>query len=139
MSRLTTPTLDFDLRRSAFVYHGVELSRDSTLADLSQHLNGKTELTEGRPDWAVLRTEDANLNASFFFQNERLHSGHFWARVSDSTSWDDFERDEASRRGKHEEIMNRLFGAEAFENAFLRVELKRDPRTPLETISFLFG
>lgn len=130
--------LDFDLRKSFFVYCDVELVRGSTLNDISKRLDGRIELTHDRPDWASLRVYGPNVNASLFFQEERLRSGYFGIDVSGSTNWHEFERDEALRREKHGEIMKRLFGAEAFANGQLTVELRRDPRTPLEVISFSF-
>ncbi|WP_420138300.1 hypothetical protein [Sphingomonas sp.] len=130
--------LDFDRSRSAFLYNGVIIGPATRLSDLETQLEGEAGPIPGQPGWSQFKTKGAPINLTLTFYDDIAHSGYLWANVPGGGSWDEAEKTEAARRAEHEKIASRLFGADHFDDARIKVSLVRDPRSYLEQIFFEF-
>lgn len=131
--------LTCDASQAGFILDGTLIDRTATSADLADRLSGTLQHLPGQVGWRAFKTRNGEWNVSISFKDSRIHSGYFWANVSSSGSWDDWEPTEARRRAEHESTMQRLFGAPSFDAGGLKVYLVRDPRDSMERIMFEFS
>lgn len=128
--------LDFDRATSRWIYHGVAIGPGTQVEPLEAQLGVVAEDVLGQCGWRELEHRTPGFSLSLAFRNGRFHSGYFWDRSVGGTSWNDAERGEDERRASHEALMIQLFGASTYEDARIRIHLRRDTREYLEQIFF---
>lgn len=138
MSYDPKPLMVFDHRTSSFMLEDARIGPDTQPQDLASRVLGTLDDVVGHPGWVNFTSSEEPLAVFVAFRDGVIHSGCFWCNIFADDGWREAERVEAQRREQHEAIARRLFGAPAYEDARIKVELLRDPRAFLEMIFFAF-